>query len=58
MSIKNASAQGQGKSGAHRTLLLMKRSDKVIFAYGFAKGEKDNITKNELEGFKLNTYQF
>lgn len=45
--------QGQCKSGAHRTLLLMKRNDKVIFAYGFAKGEKDNITKNELEGFKI-----
>lgn len=31
----------------------MKRNDKIIFAHGFAKGEQDNITKNELEGFKV-----
>jgi hypothetical protein len=31
----------------------MKQGDKIIFAHGFAKGEKDNITKNELEGFKI-----
>jgi len=50
---KRIGRQGQGKSGAYRTLLLMKRNDRVIFAYGFAKGETDNITKNELEGFKI-----
>jgi len=31
----------------------MKRDDKVIIAHGFVKGEKDNITKNELDGFKM-----
>ena len=30
-----------------------KQGDTVIFAHGFAKGEKENITKNELEGFKI-----
>ena len=30
----------------------MKVDDTAIFAHGFAKGEKDNIAKNELEGFK------
>jgi len=50
---KRISRQGQGKSAAYRTLLLMKRGDKVIFAHGFAKGEKDNISKTELEGFKI-----
>ena len=44
---------GQGKRSAYRTILLMKQGDKIIFAHGFAKGEKDNITKNELEGFKI-----
>ena len=44
---------GQGKSSGYRTILLMKQDDKVIFAHGFAKGEKDNITKTELEGFKI-----
>jgi hypothetical protein len=31
----------------------MKLGDKVIFAHGFSKGEQGNITKNELEGFKI-----
>ena len=44
---------GEGKRSAYRTILLMKQDDKIIFAHGFAKGEKDNITKNELEGFKI-----
>ena len=50
---KRISRQGQGKRRAYRTLLLMKRGDKVIFAHGFAKGEQDNISKTELEGFKI-----
>jgi hypothetical protein len=50
---KRIARQGQGKSGSYRTLLLMKQGDKVIFAHGFAKGEQDNITKNELDGFKI-----
>lgn len=50
---KRISRLGQGKRSAYRTILLMKQGDKVIFAHGFAKGEKDNITKNELESFKM-----
>ena len=50
---KRISRLGQGKRSAYRTILLMKQGDKIIFAHGFAKGEKDNITKNELEGFKI-----
>ncbi len=50
---KRISRLGQGKRSAYRTILLMKQGDKVIFAHGFAKGEKDNITKNELESFKI-----
>ncbi len=50
---KRIAKLGQGKRGSYRTILLMKLSDKVIFAHGFAKGEKDNVTQNELEGFKI-----
>ena len=50
---KRIARQGQGKSGSYRTLLLMKQGDKVIFAHGFSKGEQDNITRNELDGFKI-----
>ena len=50
---KRISRLGQGKRSSYRTILLMRQGDKVIFAHGFGKSEKDNITKNELEGFKV-----
>ncbi len=31
----------------------MKIDDKAIFVHGFPKGEKSNITRGELEGFKV-----
>jgi hypothetical protein len=43
---------GQGKSGGHRTIVVYKESDRVIFVYGFSKTEKDNLSKEELEYFK------
>lgn len=55
---KRVSRSGEGKRGAYRTILLMKQNDKMIFAHGFAKGEKDNITKNELEDFKMMAQAF
>ena len=55
---KRISRVGEGKRGAYRTLLLMKQNDTVIFAHGFSKGEKDNITKTELEGFKIMAQTF
>ena len=55
---KRISRLGQGKSGAYRTIILMKQGDKIIFAHGFAKGEKDNISKNELEGLKTMAQTF
>ena len=45
--------QGRGKQGSHRKIIIMRAGDKAIFAHGFAKGERDNIAKNELEGFKV-----
>lgn len=50
---KRIGKQGQGKRGAYRVLFLMKFADKVIFAHGFSKMEQDNITKQQLEGFKI-----
>jgi len=50
---KRIGLHGKGKRSSYRTIILMKIQDKAIFAHGFAKGEKGNITKNELEGFKL-----
>ncbi len=50
---KRIGKQGQGKRSAYRVLFLMKVADKVIFAHGFSKSEQDNITKQQLEGFKI-----
>ncbi len=50
---KRIRRDGEGKRGAYRTIFLMKQDDKIIFAHGFAKGEKDNIAQNELDGFKI-----
>ncbi|WP_428355934.1 type II toxin-antitoxin system RelE/ParE family toxin [Methyloprofundus sp.] len=50
---KRIGIHGRGKRSSHRTIILMKIGNKAIFAHGFSKGEKDNIEKNELEGFKV-----
>ena len=50
---KRIGKQGQGKSGSYRVILFMRFDDKFIFAHGFAKGEKENISAQELESFKL-----
>ena len=50
---KRVGLHGKGKRGSHRVIILMKVGDKAIFAHGFSKGEKSNITKKELDGFKV-----
>lgn len=35
---------GQGRSGGFRVLLAYRSGDRAVFLYGFAKGERDNIT--------------
>lgn len=50
---KRIAKQGQGKSGAYRTILLMRLHDTVIFAHGFSKTETANLTKKQLDGFKI-----
>ena len=41
-----------GKSSGFRTIILFKADDRAIFIFGFAKNEKENINKNELQYFK------
>ena len=43
---------GQGKSSGFRTVLAHKKEDRIIFLYGFAKSDRENISKKELEMFK------
>lgn len=50
---KRIGLHGKGKRNSHRTIILMKIQDKAFFAHGFAKREKGNISKDDLEGFKV-----
>lgn len=44
--------QGQGKSSGYRTLLCLRRGDKVFFMYGFPKSAKANINDKEERVYK------
>jgi len=44
--------EGQGKSGSGRTIICYKKDDRAIFIHGFAKNEKENLSKQELNAFK------
>lgn len=39
---------GKGRSGGYRTLILFRRGDRAIFAFGFAKSAQANISKADL----------
>jgi len=41
-----------GKSSGYRTIIVYQENNRAIFLYGFAKNEKDNISKLELDTFK------
>ncbi|MDF1721759.1 MAG: type II toxin-antitoxin system RelE/ParE family toxin [Minwuia sp.] len=45
--------KGQGRSGGFRTILLFRNGEIVFFAYGFAKKDRENIGKDELQAFRM-----
>ena len=49
---KRVARDGQGKRGGFRTLVATNRGSRWIFMYGFAKNERGNIDKDELEALK------
>jgi hypothetical protein len=49
---KRMARPGAGKSGGYRTILVYHRGTRVVFMYGFAKNEKDNLSPDELEEYK------
>lgn len=44
--------KGEGRRGGFRTIIIYQRGERAFFVYGFAKSDRDNITEDELEGFK------
>ena len=49
---KRVRLQGQGKRGGGRTIICFMKDDRAIFVHGYAKNQKANINKKELEAFK------
>ena len=43
---------GAGRSGGYRLILLFRAGDRALFAYGFAKSDRDNIGDDELAAFR------
>ncbi len=43
---------GRWKSGGFRAVILYRRATRAVFVYGFAKNERANITRQELEVMK------
>jgi hypothetical protein len=50
--------KGSGKSGGFRTILLFRAGEKCIFTYGFAKNDKANISRAELEALRALADEF
>lgn len=49
---KRVARAGQGKSGGFRTLVATNQGGRWIFIYDFAKNERSNIDKDELEALR------
>lgn len=44
--------EGGGKSGGFRTLVFFRQEDRAVFAFGFAKTDKANLSAVELRVYK------
>lgn len=44
--------EGGGKSGGYRTLVFFRHEERAIFAFGFAKSDKANLSVAELKVYK------
>ena len=44
--------EGGGKSGGYRTLVFFRHEERAIFAFGFAKSDKANLSAAELKVYK------
>ncbi|MBW2644130.1 MAG: type II toxin-antitoxin system RelE/ParE family toxin [Deltaproteobacteria bacterium] len=49
---KRIKFKGQGKSGSGRTIICYKKGNRAIFIHGFAKNQRSNLSKKELNLFK------
>ncbi len=45
--------RGRGRSGGFRVIVLFRRGERAFFVYGFAKNDRKNLRRDELEAFRL-----
>ena len=45
--------KGQGRSGGFRSIMLFQKGELAFFVYGFAKSDRQNLRRDELEAFRL-----
>ncbi len=45
--------KGGGRSCGFRTIVLFRRGELAFFVYGFAKSDRENLRRNELETYRL-----
>ena len=43
---------GQGKRGGYRTLIAYRSGVRAVFLFGFAKNERDNVSRQQLTDLK------
>ena len=44
--------KGGGRSGGFRSIVLFRRGELAFFVYGFAKSDRENLRRDELEAFR------
>jgi hypothetical protein len=42
----------EGKSGGYRSIILYRRGHRAFFVYGFAKSDRENVSKADEQAFK------
>ena len=49
---QHVAREGGGKSGGYRSLVFFRHEERAIFAFGFAKSDKANLSVAELKVYK------
>jgi hypothetical protein len=44
--------KGGGRAGGFRAIVLFRRHERAFFVYGFAKSDRENLRRGELETFR------
>ena len=44
--------RNEGRSGGFRSIILFRSGDNAFFVYGFAKSNRSNLRRDDLEGFR------